>query len=94
MNDHVTAYDAQSERLTAEYEALDPSGYRATHSTLLPSGPGLLALDVGASFGREATWLAVIGFEVVAAEPLSWMRAAGMVDAEMRNKVFFQKQGI
>ena len=94
MNDHVAAYDAQSERLAAEYEALDPSGYRATYSTLLPSGPGLLALDVGASFGREAAWLAVIGFEVVAAEPSSWMRAPGMVDAEMRNKVFFQKLGI
>lgn len=94
MNDHVAANDAQSERLAAEYEALDPSGYRATYSTLLPSGPGLLALDVGASFAREAAWLAVIGLEVFASEPSSWMRAAGMVDAEMRNKVFFQKLGI
>lgn len=94
MNDHVAAYDAQSERLAAEYEALDPSVYRATYSTLLPCGPGLPALDVGASFGREPAWLAVIVFEVVAAEPSSWMCAAGMVDAEMRNKVFFQKLGI
>ena len=94
MNDHVAAYDAQSERLAAEYEALDPSGYRATYSTLLPSGPGLLALDVGASFGARSCLDAVIGLEVVAAEPSSWMRAAGMVDAEMRNKVFFQKLGI
>lgn len=40
--------------MAAEYEALDPSGYRATYSALLPSGPSLLTLDVGA--GSDAAW--------------------------------------
>lgn len=75
--DHIAAYDAQADTLAAEYEALDPSGYRETFTALLPASEGRLALDVGAGSGRDATWLADLGFEVVAAEPSAAMRAAG-----------------
>ena len=76
-HDHVTAYDAQASALVAEYESLDPTEYRATYASLLPAGVDLLALDVGAGSGRDAAWLAGLGFEVVAAEPSSGMRGAG-----------------
>lgn len=78
MSDPVNAYDAQAERLAAEYESLDPTDYRATYWELLPRGPELIALDVGAGSGRDAAWLSGLGFEVVAAEPSAGMRAAGM----------------
>lgn len=77
MTDHVAAYEAQADRLAAEYEDLDPAGYRATYSALLPSGANLLALDVGAGSGRDAAWLSGLGFDVVAAEPSAGMRNAG-----------------
>jgi SAM-dependent methyltransferase len=77
MSDHVAAYDAQAERLAAEYEELDPTDYRATFASLLPSGVDLLALDVGAGSGRDAAWLSGLGFDVVAAEPSTGMRGVG-----------------
>lgn len=76
-HDHVLAYDLQAMRLVAEYEALDPSAYRRTYEALLPIGADLLALDVGAGSGRDAAWLATLGFAVVAAEPSAGMRRAG-----------------
>jgi SAM-dependent methyltransferase len=75
--DHIAAYNSQAERLAAEYEALDPTDYRNTFASLLPRGSNLLALDVGAGSGRDAAWLAGLGFEVVAAEPATGMRSAG-----------------
>lgn len=76
-NEQIVAYDAQAAALTADYEALDPTGYRATFASLLPPGRDRLALDVGAGSGRDAAWLAKLGFEVVAAEPAGGMREAG-----------------
>ena len=73
----IAAYNAQAPQLAAEYEALDPSAYRATYSGLLPTGRGQLALDVGAGSGRDAAWLTSLGFDVIAAEPASWMRDCG-----------------
>jgi SAM-dependent methyltransferase len=49
----------------------------AVHAALLefiPSGDDLVALDVGAGSGRDAAWLASLGYEVVAAEPAAGMR--------------------
>ena len=45
----------------------------------VPSGAGLLALDVGAGSGRDAAWLAALGYEVIAAE-----RAAAMLTEARR----------
>ena len=75
--DPIAAYDAQAPALAAEYETLDPSAYRGTFSSLLPVGAGLLALDVGAGSGRDAAWLANLGFDVVAVEPSAGMRTMG-----------------
>jgi SAM-dependent methyltransferase len=78
--DSIPVYHAQAERLAAEYESLDPAGHadmNAAFAGLLPTGADRLALDVGAGSGRDAAWLAGLGFEVVAAEPAQGMRAAG-----------------
>jgi len=75
--DGVRAYEAQAERLVAEYEAVDPAMYRGTFESMLPSGAGRLALDVGAGSGRDAAWLEELGFDVVAVEPAAGMRDAG-----------------
>ena len=59
--DHIAAYNSQAERLATEYEALDPTDYRNTFATQLPSASNLLALDVGAGSGRDAAWLSDLG---------------------------------
>lgn len=41
----------------------------------------LIALDVGAGSGRDAAWLASLGYEVVAAEPAAGMR----IEAQRRH---------
>ncbi len=76
-HDSISVYDLRAAELAAEYEALDPTGYRTTFASLLPAGRDRLALDVGAGSGRDAAWLAELGFEVVAAEPAAGMREAG-----------------
>lgn len=77
-DEHIAAYDAQASRLVDEYEHLDPTSYRSTFASLLPQGSDMLALDVGAGSGRDAAWLAELGFQVVAVEPSAGMRGAGM----------------
>ena len=43
---------------------------------LLPTGQNRVALDVGAGSGRDAGWLASLGFDVVAVEPARSMRGS------------------
>lgn len=74
-SDSIDVYDAHAERLAAEYEAADPGLVWAGISDLLPKGPDRLALDVGAGSGRDAAWLAQLGFDVVALEPAQSMRS-------------------
>jgi len=76
-DDQLRAYDLLAPRLVAEYEALDPTAYRATYATLLPRGPDQLALDVGAGSGRDTAWLTTLGFDVMAAEPSRGTREVG-----------------
>jgi SAM-dependent methyltransferase len=44
----------------------------------IPRGGDLIALDVGAGSGRDAAWLATLGYEVVAAEPAAGMRLGAL----------------
>ena len=74
LHDIVAAYDAQAPSLAAEYECIDQVAYRSTFSDLIRPGADCLALDVGAGSGRDAAWLAALGYEVVAVEPAAGMR--------------------
>lgn len=63
-----------AEALAARYEALRPAEVHSWLADLLPPGRGTV-LDVGAGSGRDAAWLASMGYDVVAAEPSADMRA-------------------
>lgn len=73
----IGAYDSQAEVLAARYESVSAETVHAALLDFLPAGRDLLALDVGAGSGRDAAWLASLGFDVVAAEPAAGMRREG-----------------
>jgi SAM-dependent methyltransferase len=73
----VAAYETNAKRLAELYESAPATTIHAQLADFLPPGPGL-ALDVGAGSGRDAAWLASLGYEVVAAEPAAAMRREGM----------------
>lgn len=77
MSDTVSAYDQQAGALAARYESVPADGVHAALVDFIPRGRDLIALDVGAGSGRDAAWLASLGYEVVAAEPAAGMRAEG-----------------
>lgn len=74
MNDTVSAYDSQASALAARYESVSAEAVHAALLEFIPRGDDLIALDVGAGSGRDAAWLASLGYEVVAAEPAAGMR--------------------
>lgn len=77
MTDTVNAYDAQAGALAERYESVSAEAVHAAVLEFVPRGRDLLALDVGAGSGRDAAWLASLGYEVVAAEPAANMRVEG-----------------
>lgn len=74
FTDHVAPYDHAAEMRAAEYDRLDPT---AIYKPLLPLLPaqGSDVLDIGAGSGRDAQWLAGLGYRVVAVEPSAGLRA-------------------
>lgn len=74
----IAGYDCDAVALAARYESLSAGALWASMRDLMPVGPGLLALDVGAGSGRDAAWLVGQGYEVVAAEPSDGMRVEGV----------------
>jgi protein-L-isoaspartate O-methyltransferase len=84
----VAAYDGQADLLADRYKAVSSERMLAPVLSAVPrDGQGRLALDVGAGTGRDAAWLASLGYEVVAAEPAAGMRrvaAAGHGDLGIR----------
>ena len=74
MNDAIAWYDANAEALSERYETVPPERIHHWLRSLLPTKPATI-LDVGAGSGRDAAWLAAEGYDVVAVEPSSAMRA-------------------
>lgn len=79
MQDPVAGYDANSVAIAARYERLRPEDVHAAFLGFLPPGADRLALDIGAGSGRDAAWLARLGFDVVAVEPARAMREQAAV---------------
>jgi SAM-dependent methyltransferase len=75
-DDSIGPYEQGFAEFAARYEAVDPAVLHARLTPFLPARPGL-ALDVGAGTGRDAAWLAGLGWEVWAAEPAPAFRALG-----------------
>ena len=77
MSDTVGPYDAKAGILAARYETVRADAAHAALLQYIPNGPDLIALDVGAGSGRDAAWLASLGYDVVAVEPAAGMRVEG-----------------
>jgi SAM-dependent methyltransferase len=59
--------------LCQQYDRLDPAGVHQSWIEHLPTEAGF-ALDLGAGSGRDANWLAGLGWDVIAVEPCDEMR--------------------
>ena len=74
-NDTLDFYARHSARFAARYDSLDPETIHAPWKDLLP--PPCRVLDAGAGTGRDAAWLAAMGYRVVAMEPVAEFRHFG-----------------
>jgi SAM-dependent methyltransferase len=70
-------YDRHGEDLAARYDGLKAARLNAAWAPLLDQCRPGLACDIGAGSGRDARWLAGMGWEVVAVEPSAAMRESG-----------------
>ncbi|MEP5764954.1 MAG: methyltransferase domain-containing protein [Halieaceae bacterium] len=66
-------YKQHAERLMGDYNNVDPEHVHALWRDFLPEQLGL-ACDIGAGSGRDANWLAGMGWDVVAVEPCQELR--------------------
>lgn len=72
-------YTTNAQRLSQQYDSL---ASEQVHEGLLSHLPAIqsssnLALDLGAGSGRDASWLASMGWDVLAVEPSSGLRDIG-----------------
>jgi len=70
----VAWYDNNADEVADRYESLSPASIHSWLLDYLPARHGGTVLDVGAGTGRDAAWLAGLGYEVVAVEPSKAMR--------------------
>lgn len=68
-------YTDNSDKLFQVYESVSPVDLYPFHLPYVMARRGGVALDVGAGSGRDAAWLADLGYQVTAAEPNDAMRA-------------------
>lgn len=74
MADPIAGYHADASRLAERYESVASQMVHGVIADLVVRGEQRLALDVGAGSGRDAAWLASLGYEVVAVEPAAGLR--------------------
>jgi 2-polyprenyl-3-methyl-5-hydroxy-6-metoxy-1,4-benzoquinol methylase len=72
-------YTTNAQRLSQQYDSLSPEQVHAGWLSHLPAvqPSSNLALDLGAGSGRDAAWLASMGWDVLAVEPSSGLRDIG-----------------
>ena len=73
-------YTTNAQRLSQQYDSLSPEQVHADWLAHLPSikpNQTLQVLDLGAGSGRDAAWLASMGWDVLAVEPSSGLRDIG-----------------
>jgi SAM-dependent methyltransferase len=72
--DAISWYDANAASAAARFEAHSAETLNGWLVDLLPQAPAAI-MDIGAGSGRDASWLAALGHEVVAIEPSAALRA-------------------
>ena len=78
MNEILDGYtDSATPELIARYDAISVEQIYAPVLDLFRAGPCRIA-DIGAGTGRDSAWLAGLGHEVLAVEPVDALRCAGM----------------
>lgn len=72
-------YTTNAQRLSQQYDSLAPEQVHAGWLANLPAAQpsSNQALELGAGSGRDAAWLASIGWDVLAVEPSSGLRDIG-----------------
>jgi len=73
--DPIAGYDAAAAEIAVRYESVQAEAVHAVVADLVRSRAGGRAMDVGAGSGRDAAWLARLGYAVVAVEPAAGLRA-------------------
>jgi SAM-dependent methyltransferase len=69
----IDFYSQNCERLAEQYEKLSPEKVNVDWSPYIPATKSLI-LDIGSGSGRDAAWLAEMGHEIVAVEPVDKLR--------------------
>ncbi|WOD09507.1 methyltransferase domain-containing protein [Pseudomonas sp. NyZ704] len=77
-------YIDRAEELFAAYQSVPAEAVHSAWRHLLPSQPGL-ACDIGAGSGRDARWLANLGWSVTAVEPSEKLRQLGTSHTTAQN---------
>ncbi len=75
MIENQIYYSANAERLFEAYEGLSPATLYPEHVDAVLARAGGSALDIGAGSGRDAGWLASLGYKVTACEPNDTLRS-------------------
>jgi SAM-dependent methyltransferase len=79
-------YQHNASDLAGQYNTMPPEQVHASWQAYWPApNSHLKVLDVGAGTGRDARWLASLGAEVYAAEPIEAMRKIGQLHTAAEN---------
>ena len=81
----IAGYARVAADIIARYDEIEPEHLYKESALYFPSPPAA-ALDIGAGTGRDALWLAEMGFQVTAVEPVAALRDHG-AGRDRRGKV-------
>jgi 2-polyprenyl-3-methyl-5-hydroxy-6-metoxy-1,4-benzoquinol methylase len=76
IDDVIDGYAAASVEMIPRFEAITSAELYTPVVDLLPASPSRI-VDIGAGTGRDAAWLAGMGHDVTAVEPVDALRQAG-----------------
>ncbi len=77
MSRSIQWYNENAQVVFGRYESVNAKKLHAWLNDLLPK-PSASVLDVGAGSGRDAAWLAELGYDVIAVEPSNKLREKGI----------------
>ncbi|OFC70417.1 class I SAM-dependent methyltransferase [Alteromonas confluentis] len=81
MDETISYYSQNAEHFQQLYDSVEAESVHASWSHILKEKEPGVALDVGAGSGRDARWLASLGWKVVAVEPAEELRNRASIAA-------------